>query len=264
MSRNNRTTTNTDVFAGLSLKAGPTEGGRPLEEASWLPIKMVEPNPDQPRKKSDPDKDKDLAADIGERGILQPIIVRPLPGKTGHFQIVAGERRWRAANQAGLEEVPVIIKEGLDDKEIRLISLVENLQRLDLDLQDEATFFQLLSKEYNFSNRQISRMINRSPGYVNDRINLAEGRLTPPDQTINTPTPAPQAAPVRERPRPQPKLWNYRPQTFQRLRTYINETLENWEQVEDDKSRTALLKEVSTLKEELARLEQKLHTKPRR
>lgn len=262
MSKNNRVVTNKDVFAGLKVKNRVVDEGESLEEARLLPIESVEPNPDQPRKKSNSEKDAELATDIGERGILQPIIVRPHPsGETGQFQIIAGERRWRAAREAGLEEVPVIIKE-VDDQEAQLVSLVENLQRLDLEQEDEADFFRKLSNDYNLSNRQIARMINRSPGYVNERLKQDSIEPEPSATHANT-----QAATsngpetVRERLATQTKNWRFRPQNFHRFRSFISETLENWEQVDNAQSRQTLIDEVATLKEELARLEKKLHVK---
>lgn len=263
MSKNNRIVTNKDVFAGLKVKSRVVDEGESLEEARLLPIESVAPNPDQPRKKSNPEKDAELAADIGERGILQPIIVRSHPsGEPGQFQIIAGERRWRAAREAGFDEVPVLIKE-VDDQEAQLVSLVENLQRLDLEQEDEADFFRKLSNDYNLSNRQIARMINRSPGYVNERLKQDSTEPeTPPISTKTQSTASTGAETVRERVASQTKNWRFRPQNFQRFRSFISETLENWEQVDNVQSRQTLLEEVATLKEELARLEKKLHVKP--
>ncbi|MDB5078367.1 MAG: chromosome partitioning protein ParB [Chloroflexi bacterium] len=262
MSKSNRIATNKDVFSGLKVKSRVVDEGESLEEARLLPTERVEPNPEQPRKRVNPEKDAELTADIGERGILQPIIVRPHPsGAAGQFQIIAGERRWRAAREAGLEEVPVLIKE-VDDQEAQLVSLVENLQRLDLEQEDEAEFFRKLSNDYNLSNRQIARMINRSHGYVNERL-----RQGPPEPEIAAKPdkkgdlPASNTATVRERLATQTQNWRFRPQNFQRFRSYISETLENWEQVDNEQSRQTLIEEVANLKDELARLEKKLHVK---
>jgi ParB/RepB/Spo0J family partition protein len=257
--------TNKDVFAGLKVKSRVVDEGESLEEARLLPVERVEPNPEQPRKRTNPEKDAELTADIGERGILQPIIVRPHPsGEAGQFQIIAGERRWRAAREAGLEEVPVIIKE-VDDQEAQLVSLVENLQRLDLEQEDEAEFFRKLSNDYNLSNRQIARMINRSHGYVNERLRQGPPEPEiPPKPDKKTALTANNSETVRERLASQSANWRFRPQNFQRFRSYISETLENWEQVDNEQSRQTLLEEVATLKEELARLEKKLHVKTSR
>ncbi|HEX2913064.1 MAG TPA: ParB/RepB/Spo0J family partition protein [Chloroflexia bacterium] len=272
MSRSKGSITNKDVFsdlkikdhviAGLKPKNRLTDDGDPLEEARLLPLEQVEPNPDQPRKKMNPEQDAELVADILERGILQPLIVRPHPeGIDGHFQIIAGERRWRAAQKAGLEEVPVLIKD-FDDQEAKLVALVENLQRVNLDPVDEAEYFRNLSNEFNLSNRQIARLINRSHAYVNDRMKLGANGLAAENQESEQDKGHKKAEPtVRERPAPLAKTWRYRPQNFQRLSSYIEETLENWEQIKDEKSREAILHDISALREELDKLEKKLHVK---
>lgn len=240
MSKNKNIISNNNVWDGLKINRNLDEG-EILKEARLMPIDQIQPNPDQPRKKVAPEADENLAKDIEERGILQPIIVRPLPGgEQGQFQIIAGERRFRAAQQAGLEEVPVIIKE-LDDKETRMVSLIENLQRVDLDPHDEAEFFRRLANDYNLSNRQIAVLINRSHTYVDERMKLLEkGNKN--------------SAIVQERSAITPKSWKYRPQNFQRFREYLSDTIDNF----DVKNRDVLLNEVNGLKEELARLERKL------
>ncbi len=260
MSRNNRLPTNKDVYAGLSIKNRLSDDGDPMDEARLMPIEQLQPNPEQPRKKSNPEKDGELAADIQERGILQPIIVRPMPGnRSGQYQIIAGERRWRAAREAGLEEVPVIIKE-LNDQEAQVVSLVENLQRVDLDPLDEAEFFYKLSVERNISNRDIARMINRSHGYVDGRLKkmgLADG----PPQANSSGKVEGKAGIGGTQATSAAKAWRYRPQNFQKLREYIAETIDNYEQITDEPSREALISDIASLKAELTRLEKKLHVK---
>ena len=102
-----------------------------------LPIEALEPGPFQPRGGMDPDSLEELAASIREHGILQPILARPKPGEPGHYQIVGGERRWRAAQVAQLHEVPVVVR-NLEDREAMAAGLVENLQRQDLNAVEEA------------------------------------------------------------------------------------------------------------------------------
>jgi ParB/RepB/Spo0J family partition protein len=262
VSRSNRRLTNSDVFAGLGVKNRLDEDGDPLDEARLMPISQVQPNPNQPRKKNNPDKDRELKADIEVHGVLQPIIVRAMPGgPEGQYQIIAGERRWRAAREAGLENVPVIIKEYTDQL-AEVVSLVENLQRLDLDPRDEAEFFYKLSVERNISNRDIARMINRSHGYVDTRLKklgvkdiFAQGDIT--KQKANSGA----GEQVRERAANSAKSWRYRPQPFQNLREYLNDTFENWESISDEPGREALLHDIADLKAELTRLEKKLHVK---
>ena len=110
-----------------------------------LPIHKIEPNPDQPRNQFDEDSLQELADSIQQYGILQPLLVKK---KDKYYEIIAGERRWRAAKMAGLEEVPVIIRE-YDDHEIVEIALIENIQREDLSPIEEAMAYQRLMKEHH-------------------------------------------------------------------------------------------------------------------
>jgi ParB/RepB/Spo0J family partition protein len=137
------------------------------EEAFIVPLSSLEPNPDQPRQLRDEERDQELAEDIKARGILQPIVVRPM--KNGRYQIVAGERRYRASGLAGLTEVPVIVKE-YNDEQARYASMVENLQRQDLDPLDEGRFYDILNIQENIGVRAIAEYIHRSTTYVQDRL----------------------------------------------------------------------------------------------
>jgi ParB family chromosome partitioning protein len=139
------------------------------EEAYIVPLANIVANPDQPRKVLDPERDAELTADVAERGILEPLIVRSL--EDGKYQIVAGERRYRAATNAGLEKVPVIVK-NYNDEQARYVSIVENIQRQDLHELDEARFFQRLIDEHNVSVRDIADYIHRSHTYVQNRLKL--------------------------------------------------------------------------------------------
>jgi ParB/RepB/Spo0J family partition protein len=153
-------------------------GRQPNEEAFIVPLTSLEANAAQPRQLHDEERDRELAEDIQARGILQPILVRPL--KSGLYQIVAGERRFRAARLAGLAEVPVVIKEYTDEQ-ARYASMVENLQRQDLDPQDEGRFYDILNVEENISIRDIAAYIHRSAYYVQDRLNKYREQLAPAD-----------------------------------------------------------------------------------
>ena len=115
------------------------------KELIQIPITQVEPNKAQPRKTFEKDALDELASSIAQNGMLQPIIARPL--QNGQYQIVSGERRWRAARLAGLREVPVIVKE-LDDKTTLEIGLIENLQREDLNIVEEAKGYRVLIEEF--------------------------------------------------------------------------------------------------------------------
>ena len=117
-----------------------------------LPIEEVVPNREQPRRQFDEDALAELSASIAQHGVLQPLLVRPMPD--GTYQLVAGERRWRASQMAGLTEVPVVIRD-MDDKEAAELALIENLQREDLDPMEEALGYRTLIEGYGMT--QIGR-----------------------------------------------------------------------------------------------------------
>lgn len=154
--------------AARNLLSGPLSNS----EAKIVELNLIDSNPNQPRTYFDQIKLEELAADIKERGILQPPVIREVGG--GRYEIVAGERRCRAARMAGLTEIPVIIKEFKNEQEIRLASLAENLQRDDLDIEDEARFLTILQKEMNLSMRKIAEVIHRSHLYVYRRLEIAD------------------------------------------------------------------------------------------
>ena len=116
------------------------------ENVSSLPISKVEPRPDQPRDRFDEERLQDLADSISRHGLIQPVIVRKL--ENGNYQIIAGERRWRAARLAGLPEIPVRVMQA-DDRSVSELALVENLQREDLNPLEEARGYQKLMDDYD-------------------------------------------------------------------------------------------------------------------
>ena len=120
-------------------------------------ITKVEPNKGQPRHRFDEEAMTSLADSIREHGVIQPIVVRPL--NNDRYQIIAGERRWRASRMAGLKEVPIIIKD-VDDKQTMEIALIENLQREDLNPVDKALGIKALSDEYSLKQDEIAKIIN--------------------------------------------------------------------------------------------------------
>lgn len=134
-----------------------------------LRIAEIEPNKDQPRKDFDEAALADLADSIAEHGIIQPLLVRPTPG--GTYQLVAGERRWRAARMAGLLEVPVIIRELSDEQTVEL-ALIENLQRQDLNAVEEALGYQTLQEQYAMTQEQIAKVIGKSRPAVANALRL--------------------------------------------------------------------------------------------
>ena len=122
-------------------------GDEPQENSPYtlLPIYKVEPNPDQPRRDFDEEELQELADSITEHGVIQPLTVREMPN--GYFQIIAGERRWRAARLANLSEIPVVGIEA-DDKKAMELALIENLQRQDLNPVEEALGYRSLKQDY--------------------------------------------------------------------------------------------------------------------
>jgi ParB family chromosome partitioning protein len=141
-----------------------------LKDAYMVKLDQIELNPNQPRKHIDPNSLAELSADIKARGILQPPIVRPIEGNS-KYQLVVGERRYRAAQMAELTEIPVLVK-SLDDKEAQIVSLIENIQREDLSFADEANYFKILQQEYELSIRGIAELVHKSKSYVETRLNL--------------------------------------------------------------------------------------------
>lgn len=134
-----------------------------------LPIAKVQPNAAQPRKMFDSDSLSDLADSIREHGMLQPINVRLLA--SGYYQIISGERRWRAAREAGLEEVPVLVLEA-DDREAMELGLIENLQREDLNAMEEAQGYQTLMQEYGMTQEQVAEHVGKSRSAVANAVRL--------------------------------------------------------------------------------------------
>ncbi len=135
----------------------------------FLPISKVEPGLNQPRKYFDNDTLQDLADSIREHGVIQPLTVRRL--SSGYYQIIAGERRWRASKLAGLTEVPAVIIEA-DDKKVMELGLIENLQREDLNPMEEAEGYEVLMKDYGLTQEEVSKRIGKSRPAVTNALRL--------------------------------------------------------------------------------------------
>ena len=140
------------------------------QRARELPLDAIEPNPQQPRKSFAPDQSAELAESIREHGILQPLLVRQLSG--GRYQLVAGERRWRAAELAGLERVPVVVVD-VPDRDMLTLALVENLQREDLNPIDQAVAFQYLI-DAGLTQAQVAERIGKSRSSVANSVRLLQ------------------------------------------------------------------------------------------
>ncbi|MEP6826768.1 MAG: ParB/RepB/Spo0J family partition protein [Aestuariivirga sp.] len=134
-----------------------------------VPIELLQANPNNPRKHFNEDELNSLAASLKEKGLLQPLVVRPKAD--GKFEIVAGERRWRASQKAGLHELPVLIRE-LDDKETLEIALIENVQRADLNPLEEAKAYRQLVDQYGHTQQQLADAIGKSRSHVANTMRL--------------------------------------------------------------------------------------------
>ena len=134
-------------------------------------MEKLRPNFDQPRKSFDLRKLEELIASIAQKGVIQPLIVRRLEGGDGCFEIIAGERRWRAAQEAGLKEVPVVVEE-VDDQSSLEMALIENLQREDLNPIEEARAYSFLLERYDFSQDDVARRVGKQRSTVTNLLRL--------------------------------------------------------------------------------------------
>lgn len=155
------------LMGEAATPAAPTPAGAPRS----LPIEALEPSPFQARITPDPAALAELTASIQEHGILQPILVRPKPKAPGRYQILGGERRWRAAQQARLHEVPVVIRD-LDDRAAMAAGLVENLQREDLNALEEAEGYARLLGEFGLKQEALGQAVGKSRSHVANTLRL--------------------------------------------------------------------------------------------
>jgi ParB family chromosome partitioning protein len=147
------------------------------EELRELPIELIVPNPNQPRQRFDQESLESLAGSLGERGVLQPVLVRPKPG--GTYELVAGERRWRAAQIAGLQRIPAIVR-AREDAQALEVALIENMAREDLNPIDEARACAALVEELGLTREGVGRRVGRSRVAVSNLVRL----LDLPDEAI--------------------------------------------------------------------------------
>ncbi len=136
-----------------------------------VPIEKVFPNPDQPRRIFDKEKLEDLSASVAEKGIIQPLIVRVRPGDSGSYEIVAGERRWRAAQQAKLHEIPILVRE-FNDTEVLEVAIIENIQRSDLSPVEEAVGYSQLMEKFGHTQDKLSKVLGKSRSYIANTVRL--------------------------------------------------------------------------------------------
>ena len=143
----------------------------PTVVARAIAIDLIQRNPNQPRKRFDEADLAELADSIRSRGVLQPILVRPAPGAAGRFEIVAGERRWRAAQRAGLHELPAVVQD-LDEVEVLEIGIIENVQRADLNPLEEAQGYQALIDRFGRTQQEIAEVVGKSRPHIANMLRL--------------------------------------------------------------------------------------------
>ncbi|GAA6200703.1 ParB/RepB/Spo0J family partition protein [Aquicoccus sp. SU-CL01552] len=157
------------LMADVSTDPAPTAEQSLRRADTQVPIEQVKPNPNQPRRTFDAEDLADLAASVREKGILQPLIVRPAVG--GGYEIVAGERRWRAAQTAQLHEVPVLIRD-LDDTEVLEIAIIENIQRADLNAMEEASGYRQLMDRFGHTQEKLAEALGKSRSHIANLLRL--------------------------------------------------------------------------------------------
>ena len=164
-------------LSALMADVAPAEETRPRRPDLSVPIEMVEPNPDQPRRDFPREALEELASSIREKGIIQPLIVRENPRKPGGYEIVAGERRWRAAQLAQLHEVPVLVRE-VSDAELLELAIIENIQRADLNPVEEAMGYRQLMDRFGHTQERLAGALSKSRSHIANLLRL----LSLPDQ----------------------------------------------------------------------------------
>lgn len=158
---------------GLSALLGdePVQGSGKSRNIEIVSLTEIEPNPDQPRKRFTPDEIGTLAASIREKGVLQPILVRPNPRDGARYEIVAGERRWRAAQQAAVHDVPVLVQH-FSDTEALEVALIENIQRVDLNPMEEAESYARLIDAHGYTQEQLAEGVSKSRSHIANTLRL--------------------------------------------------------------------------------------------
>jgi ParB family transcriptional regulator, chromosome partitioning protein len=159
---------------GLAALIGDVGGESPADRPRGqrkVPIASLRPNVRNPRRMFSDTELEELAASLRERGIIQPIVARAVRGEADAFEIIAGERRWRAAQRAGLHEVPVVVVEATDDEALQL-AIVENVQRTDLNPLEEAEGYRSLIRDFSHSQDDVARMVGKSRSHVANTLRL--------------------------------------------------------------------------------------------
>ncbi len=160
------------LMADVDLQPGAARTEAPAAERR-LPIEKVTANPDQPRRDFSAQSLQELTDSVREKGVIQPLIVRPHPTVADQFEIVAGERRWRAAQRAQLHEVPVIVRE-LDDTEVLELAIIENIQRADLNAVEEAAGYKQLMDKFGHTQERLSASLGKSRSHIANLMRLLQ------------------------------------------------------------------------------------------
>jgi ParB family chromosome partitioning protein len=161
----------TEDYAAPEGSDAPASAPRARDGVRTLPIELIRPNPDQPRKTITEAELEALSESIAEKGVVQPILVRPVKGEGEAYEIVAGERRWRAAQKARLHDIPALVRE-LTDKETLEIGIVENVQRSDLNPVEEAHAYRQLIDRFGHTQDDVARAVSKSRSHVANMVRL--------------------------------------------------------------------------------------------
>jgi ParB family chromosome partitioning protein len=161
------------LAALLGAASDEPEAGALARGARKAPIEFLRPNPRNPRKRFDEAELEELTASIRERGVIQPILVRAVPRVADAYEIIAGERRWRAAQRAGEHEIPIIVLEA-SDREALEMAIIENVQRADLNALEEAAGYAQLGAEHGYSQADIARIVGKSRSHVANTLRLTQ------------------------------------------------------------------------------------------
>jgi ParB family chromosome partitioning protein len=158
---------------GENVEAPVASGATLPSGVQRVPIESLKPNPDQPRKIFTQEHLEELTASIRDKGVLQPILVRSQPGEDGVWQIIAGERRWRASQAARLTEVPIVVHE-MDDVEVFEVAIIENVQRADLNPLEEADAYRVLMERFGRTQDQVAGIVGKSRSHVANTLRLLQ------------------------------------------------------------------------------------------
>ena len=157
----------------LNLNSGLMSIDLTADKVQTISIDLLRPNRFQPRKFFDDEDLKELSLSIKQYGILQPIVVRKLAEDLSKFEIIAGERRFRASKMIGLQDVPVIVKD-FDDKDVLSLAIIENVQRTDLSIMEEAEAYDSLMKDFNYTQQDVANFVGKSRSHIANIIRLLE------------------------------------------------------------------------------------------